>query len=117
MEIKKVQVWSLVKTFAIIGIVFGIIAGIFLSVYLNGLAGNMTSQLQSAEVQAYLQQNGIDGDQLIEGYQALSKSVLYFVPLVSLVSTAIFALIAALVYNITAKLVGGIKIEFKEAKK
>lgn len=120
MEIKKINIWSLVKVVVLIGLVFGIIFGVLTSWFLSSFAGNMASQLENPEIHAQIQQTGTDITQfsaILDTYKSLSKSVIYMIPIMSVISSAVFGFLIALLYNLSARFVGGIKIEFKEAKK
>lgn len=116
MEIKKVGVWSFVKVIVILGIIFGLIWGIFISLYASFVLKGILAQASNPQVQEYLQQSGIAIEDLTASWQTINSYGWIIVTIVSTVISFIVGLIVALVYNLTAKYLGGIKIDLEGKK-
>jgi len=118
MEIKKVKIWSLVKIAVLFGLVFGLIWGIISSVYISIMANNILSQYSSPEMASLIQQTyGTDPAELANTWKSASKIIWLTFTITSVVVSFIASLLCGVFYNLFAKWVGGIKIEFADKKK
>jgi len=101
MEIKKVEIWSFTKIMTIFSFIVGIIGIIFLGIIQKLLQNVPLDALQGAGVTPL----------------TLTLPIIFGTLISYTISGFIFGLLIALIYNILAKYIGGIKIELKESKK
>ncbi len=96
MELKKIGVLSLGKIAGLMGLVAGIIAVIILTVIQKIMTGLPTAQLAMSEL------------------YSLSLKTALIIPLYYAVIGFIWGTVIALIYNLAAKYIGGIKFELKK---
>ena len=95
MELKKIGILSLGKIGGLMGIVAGIVAAIMLAI--------------SQKIMAL-----IPAETGIEGLYSLTWKAALLMPLYYAIAGFIWGVAIAFLYNIFAKYVGGIKLEFKK---
>lgn len=101
MEIKKIEIWSFTKIVTIFSFIVGIIGIIFLAVIQKLLQNVPSSALQEAGINPL----------------PLTLPIIFGTLISYTISGFILGLLIALIYNLLAKYIGGIKIELKESKK
>ena len=106
-EIKKIDVWSVVKIAFILYGIFGLIAGLFYAVMLT-LLGGIISQLG--------QLGGEFGDMTGFFTGAVGIVTAFFMALFYAVIGSIFTAIFIWLYNVLAKLTGGIRFHLEGEK-
>lgn len=117
-EIRKVGVLSLGKLLAVIGLISGILMGILGFAYVSVII----SQFSNPDIQASLAQGaaasgGFDVNATITALQSTRITLLWLVPLLSIIFSFLFGIIFAWVYNLSAKILwGGLKLEIDEKK-
>jgi len=100
MELKKIGILSLGKIAGLFGIIYGLILGIFYSfVY------SKSSVLASL------------GQQIPAVITTLGYASIIVMPIIIGIIYFVVGIIGALIYNLLASRVGGVKLEFKEEKK
>lgn len=102
-EIKKIDVWSVVKIAFILSGIFGLLAGLLYAVLLT-LVGGILSQL-GGEFEAM---KGLTG--------AVSIFMAFFLALFYAVIGAVGAAICTLIYNLLARGLGGVKFYLEQEK-
>lgn len=102
-EIKKIDVWSVVKIAFILSGIFGLLAGLLYAVLLT-LVGGILSQL-GGEFEAM---QGLTG--------AVSIFMAFFLALFYAVIGAVGAAICTLIYNLLARGLGGVKFYLEQEK-
>ena len=101
-EIKRIGVWSTAKMFLLFGILLGLLMGIYSSLVIPGL------------IQADPTLAAQFGNQFSSGF----SWVLFFTVFITYALLFfITGILGALVYNLFAKLIGGIKVNLVEAVK
>lgn len=108
-QIKKIGVWSFVRVAVILSLVFGLFTGILSSVSIAKMASP-----DNAQIQAMALQSGTDAAQIVSLYQQMANKLWIGVTIFSVISGLILALMAVLIYNLTSKWWGGIKIELEK---
>jgi len=101
-EIKRIGVWSTAKILLLFGVLFGLLMGIYSSLVLP--------QLIQADPTLAAQ----FGSQFTTGF---SWAIFFTVLITYALLLFLSGIIGALIYNLFAKLVGGIKVDLIEAKK
>lgn len=96
-EVKKVGIWSVAKISLLFGVLFGILYGLYAAFILPSIvAANPELAAQFGTMQSG------------------SGLMIFFIVLIYMaVVSFIVGIISALLYNLFAKLVGGVKIELK----
>ena len=118
MEIKKIEIWSFVKIAVLFGLIFGLIAGIISSIYLSIMADKITSQSGNEEISAAMQQMyGFTPEQMATSLKTSAKTAWLISTIMAAISAFILGLLASIIYNLLARYLGGIKLEFAEKKK
>ena len=102
-EIKKIDVWSVVKIAFILSGIFGLLAGLLYAVLLT-LVGGILSQL-GGEFEAM---KGLTG--------AVGIFMAFFLALFYAVIGAVGAAICTLIYNLLARGLGGVKFYLEQEK-
>ncbi len=102
-EIKKIDVWSVVKIAFILSGIFGLLAGLLYAVLLT-LVGGILSQL-GGEFEAMQSLTG-----------AVSIFMAFFLALFYAVIGAVGAAICTLIYNLLARGLGGVKFYLEQEK-
>ena len=102
-EIKKIDVWSVVKIAFILSGIFGLLAGLLYAVLLT-LVGGILSQL-GGEFEAMQSLTG-----------AVSIFMAFFLALFYAVIGAVGAAICTLIYNLLARGLGGVKFYLEPEK-
>lgn len=105
-EIKKIDVWSVVKIAFIINGIFGLIFGLFYAVILTMLGGFLS---QFGEFGEFGEMTGF-----FTG--AVGILMAFFMALFYAVLGAIFTAIFVWLYNVLAKLTGGIRFNLETEK-
>lgn len=98
MELKKIGVLSLGKIGAFIGFLFGIVGAIYFTILKS------TGLIDLAQLE-----QGI-------GAEAFSWGVILMIPISYLISGFVFGILVAGFYNIVARKIGGVKLDFAESK-
>jgi hypothetical protein len=107
--IKRMDALSLAKIQGILGVAFGLIAGIFI--------GIIASVFQ-AMLDATMASEAASGEFIIDtGFFKLGWAAVIVLPILYGIMFFIMGLISAWLYNLAAKLVGGMQIELEDESK
>ncbi|MBU1136648.1 MAG: hypothetical protein ABIG37_00145 [Nanoarchaeota archaeon] len=96
MELKKIGVLSLGKIAGLFGVVYGLVSGILMSILYS----------QAKNIPEVMQEIGY--------FSTIGYWAVLLLPLINGIGYFIGGIITAFVYNIIARKVGGVKIEFKK---
>jgi len=99
MELKKIGVLSLAKIAGLFGVIYGLISGILVTIL----------YAQAVKVPEIASQLGV--------INQLGYSSIIVLPLLYGILYFLAGIVTAFIYNLLAKYVGGIELEFKEKKK
>lgn len=108
-EIKKIHILSLLKIVLVLSLILGLVWGTVMSMYMAKLAS-----ADNAQLQAIAQQTGMSVDEITATYKSAANRMWFTFTLVSVISSLLASLIAVLIYNLTAKWWGGIKIDLEK---
>jgi hypothetical protein len=100
MELKKIGILSAGKIAGLFGIIYGLIMGIFYSFVYS----------KSSTLAAL-------GQQIPAVITTLGYASIIVMPIILGVAYFVAGIVGALIYNLLARWVGGVKLEFKEEKK
>ena len=100
MELKKIGVWSLGKIVAVISFIWGILYAILI-IILQKVASGLPTEIT----------------QNLTGITELGVQNIIWIPVFQLIFGFVTGVVVAWLYNLIAKYIGGIKLEFKEEKK
>lgn len=102
-QVKKIGVLSLAKIFAVVGIITGFLFGIMVTIQAS------STSLSFSEAVSYIKQ---DPTQIVSVFfLVLGYWSLIVAPLLFGVFQFVYGAIIALIYNLIARYVGGIKVE------
>ena len=105
-EIKRVDIWSLGKFFAVWGLIIGFIVGL-IGAILVSILGNVALNLSGTY--------GIPVD--MSGFETVAAVVMIFVyPILLGIIGLIGGIIGGFFYNVVAGLVGGIEVDLNQKK-
>jgi len=100
MELKKIGLLSVAKIAGLFGVLYGLVLGIFYSFIYS-----KSSTLASL------------GQQIPAAVTTLGYASIIVMPIILGVAYFVAGIVIALIYNLLAKWLGGVKLEFKEEKK
>jgi hypothetical protein len=101
-KLKRLEPWPLAKVYAVLGLIWGLIVGVIFTI-IAAMVGSIASSFTNTTAI-------VNPTMFWAGFGVLS--IIIF-PIIGAISGLIGGIIAAVLYNIVAKWVGGIEMKFE----
>lgn len=101
LELKRISIWATIKISFVINLVFGFILGCFYALLFAAMSMLPTSAFQNGEL-----------DRISGAFGVLALFIPFFVAFTAAILNTILAFILVIVYNFSARLMGGLELEF-----
>lgn len=101
LELKRISLWATIKISFLINLVFGFVVGCFYALLLLMISSMPSAAFRDSEF-----------DQLSSMFGVLAIFVPFFVAFFAAIINTIFAFILVVVYNFSARTMGGLELDF-----